>query len=71
MQQRRDPKFGVLVAITYGLVAFTTLMAVATYFYYRAEMKQGDQAARVCSYRMTVALATAGAGRCSRACGAN
>lgn len=44
MQQRRDPKFGVLVAITYGLVAFTTLMAVATYFYFRAEIKQGEQA---------------------------
>jgi hypothetical protein len=44
MQQRRAPNFGILVAITYGLVAFVTLLAVATYYYYRADIKQGDQA---------------------------
>ena len=40
----KDPKIGILVAVTYGLVAFTTLIAVATYFYSRASIEQGEQA---------------------------
>ena len=42
--QKRNPNFGILAAITYGLVALVTLLAVATYFYFRANIKPDEQA---------------------------
>ncbi|MEO8097681.1 MAG: hypothetical protein ABI811_08260 [Acidobacteriota bacterium] len=42
----RGRRFNVwgLIGITYGLVLFTTVLAVGSYFYFRSEVKQGDQA---------------------------
>jgi hypothetical protein len=42
--QQRNPRLGVLVAITYGLVIATTVLAVGTYYYFRASIQPGEQA---------------------------
>lgn len=40
----KDPRLGILAAVTYGLVILTTLLAAAGYFYYRSQIRPGDQA---------------------------
>ncbi len=42
--EKRNPRLGILAAITYGLVTLVTLLAVATYFYFRANIKPDEQA---------------------------
>ena len=44
MPKPRSPNMWGLVAITYGLVIVTALLAVASYFYFRSEIKPGDDA---------------------------
>ena len=41
---RKNPHFGILAAVTYGLVALTALLAVAAYFYFRSSIRPGEQA---------------------------
>ncbi|MEI9814474.1 MAG: hypothetical protein WDO18_18330 [Acidobacteriota bacterium] len=43
-QMDKRPRIGILIAVTYGLVIGTMVLAIAGYFYYRADMKPGDQA---------------------------
>lgn len=44
MPQPRTPNIWGLVAITYGLVIGTSVLAVASYFYFRSGVKPGDDA---------------------------
>jgi hypothetical protein len=40
----REPRFGMLALVTYGLVILFTAVAAAGYFYYRSQVRPGDQA---------------------------
>jgi hypothetical protein len=44
MPKPQAPNMWGLVAITYGLVIVTTLLAVTSYFYFRSEVRPGDAA---------------------------
>jgi len=44
MTKPRQPNMLGLVTITYGLVIGITLLAVASYFYFRSEVRPGDDA---------------------------
>jgi hypothetical protein len=44
MPQSRKPNLWGLVAVTYGLVIGTMLLAAAAYFYFRSEVPAGDAA---------------------------
>src|SRR4051812_26450946 len=44
MPQQSKPKIWGLIAITYTLVIGTSIIAVASYFYFRSEVRQGDAA---------------------------
>jgi hypothetical protein len=44
MPQSAKPKIWGLVLITYTLVIGTSILAVASYFYFRSEVRQGDSA---------------------------
>jgi hypothetical protein len=40
----RHPRFGILVLITFSIVSGVTLLSIATYYYFRANIHQGAQA---------------------------
>jgi len=41
----KNPRFGILAVVTYGLVILFTVLAAAGYYYYRSQLRPGDQAA--------------------------
>ena len=52
---KKSPNMWGLVAITYGLVTVTALLAVSSYFYFLSEVKPGDAARSIGRRRLGAA----------------